>query len=527
LHRVFEHTIEIRATPEEVWRTLARFEAYRTWNPFMTRVSGAAEVGSRLRIELEPPQGRRITVTPSVLVADPGRELRWRGRLPLGLFTGEHAYVIETAGTGARVTHQGWYRGLLVRLFGGTIDRTAAGFERMHQALKRHVEERAPGGGEESGAGWTIADLGIRGFEEHGEALLTEASRVVATVLGVDRVGVFGLARDGETLVLRAGVGWPPGGVGGVRATAGDGSPAGYAIAHSEPLVTTDALADRRLQAHATPETVGVIGGMAVRIEDGGRPLGVLDAWSRTRREFGGAEVAFVQAVAGLLGPALAVGASEARGHAAVAALLTAAEAERVRVAAELHDDTIQTLTAVRFTLDRLLSAWDRGDREAAAAGARAAETMLTDAIERTRRLTFGIVPPLLTEGGLAGAVRALPERILADRCDVEVDVHVGRHPDRIELLCYRAVEELLQNARRHARARHVRVVLQDEDGGVAGEVDDDGVGFTLDAVVDRPGRLGLLELAQWFDSAGGRMTIDSTPGRGTRVRFSVPGEET
>ena len=144
MRRVLEHTIDIHATPEQVWEALAGFEAYDGWNPFMRRVAGAPEVGSRLRIELTPPDGRRIVVSPSVVVADPARELRWRGALPLGLFTGEHAYLITPAEAGTRVVHRGWYRGLLVRIFGRVIDRTGHGFEHMHRALKERAEELSP-----------------------------------------------------------------------------------------------------------------------------------------------------------------------------------------------------------------------------------------------------------------------------------------------------------------------------------------------------------------------------------------------
>ena len=521
MRRVLEHTIDIHATPEQVWEALTGFEAYDGWNPFMRRVAGAPEVGSRLRIELSPPEGRRIVVSPSVVVADPARELRWRGALPLGLFTGEHAYLITPAESGARLVHRGWYRGLLVRIFGSVIDRTGRGFEHMHRALKERAEELSPP---------VIAalpmlsstELGIRGFEAHGSTLLTEAARVVASVLGVERVGVLGLARDGETLVLRAGVGWPAGGVGRVRATAGDGTPAGYALLHPEPLVTRDVATDPRLRTLGAAETAGIIGGMAVRIQDGGRPLGVLDAWTRTPRDFASAEVAFVEAVAGVLAPALAVGASEARGAAAVGALLAAAEAERVRVATELHDDTLQTLTAMRLTIDRLAAAWQRGDEAAARQAVEGARQMVSDAIDRTRRLAFEIVPPLLAEGGVSGALRALPEA-LGMTAQVKTDVVTTRHANSGELLCYRAVEELLRNARDHADARRIRVEVNEHLGELAGEVADDGVGFEVTAVLDDPARLGLLSLAQRLDSVGGRMTIQSSPGAGTRVRFGIP----
>jgi signal transduction histidine kinase len=521
VRRVLEHTIDIDATPDQVWEALTGFEDYEGWNPFMRSIAGAPEVGSRLRIELDPPDGRKIVVSPSVVVADPGRELRWRGALPLGLFTGEHAYVITPAESGSRVVHRGWYRGFLVRILGSVIDRTSLGFERMHRALKQRAEELGPPviGSLPALEG---TELGIRGFAAHGSAILTEAARVVASVLGVERVGVLGLARDGQTLVLRAGVGWPAGGMGKVRATAGDGTPAGYALVHSEPLVTADVALDPRLRTLGAAETAGVVGGMAVRIQDGGRPLGVLDVWTRTPREFGESEVAFVQSVAGIVASALAVGASEARGSAAVSALLAAAEAERVRVATELHDDTLQTLTAMRLTIDRLAAAWVRGDEAAASQAVEAARNMISEAIDRTRRLAFAIVPPLLAEGGIGGALRALPEA-LGMQADVTADVVTTRHATSGELLCYRTVEELLRNARDHAEARHVWVEVHEHPGELAGEVTDDGVGFDVEAVLDDPARLGLLSLAQRLDSIGGRLTIQSSPGAGTRVAFEIP----
>ena len=61
MRRVLEHTIDIHATPEQVWEALTGFDAYDGWNPFMRRVAGAPEVGSRLRIELSPPDGRRTS----------------------------------------------------------------------------------------------------------------------------------------------------------------------------------------------------------------------------------------------------------------------------------------------------------------------------------------------------------------------------------------------------------------------------------------------------------------------------------
>ena len=177
MERSFEHVVEIEASADDVWHALADFPAYADWNPFMRRVSGRPAVGSRLRIELEPEAGRRITVTPQVVTATPGAELRWQGRLAVpGLFGGEHAFLIEPgAGRSVRLVHRGWYRGLLVRAFGRTIDRTARGFERMEQALKALVEARR-----------AAAPPRVATMAGHDDALQT----LVAVGLALDRLAI-------------------------------------------------------------------------------------------------------------------------------------------------------------------------------------------------------------------------------------------------------------------------------------------------------------------------------------------------
>jgi two-component system sensor histidine kinase UhpB len=176
----------------------------------------------------------------------------------------------------------------------------------------------------------------------------------------------------------------------------------------------------------------------------------------------------------------------------------------------------------MRITIDRLAAAWERGDDAAAALAVDSARKMMTDAIERTRRLAFEIVPPLLAEGGVSGALHALPD-VLGVDAQVTADVVSTRHANRGELLCYRTVEELLRNARDHAEAQHIRVEVHERLGELEGEVADDGVGFDVASVLDDPARLGLVSLAQRLDSVGGRLTIQSSPGAGTRVRFGIP----
>ena len=140
--RNISHTIDIDAAPEKVWEELTDTGSYGDWNPFVRRVDGPLEEGARLQVEIEPPGGRRMAFKPTVLAARPARELRWLGNLVVpGLFDGEHRFEIEPLGGGrSRLTQSERFSGLLVRPFGGTLEKTRRGFEAMNLALKARVE---------------------------------------------------------------------------------------------------------------------------------------------------------------------------------------------------------------------------------------------------------------------------------------------------------------------------------------------------------------------------------------------------
>lgn len=135
-------TIDIDAGPRAVWDVLIDFAAYPGWNPFMDSVEGTAQVGQRLRVHLAGRGGRGTTFRPKVLVANPGEELRWIGRLgPGGLFDGEHFFVLTGDPDGnTRLTHGERFTGILVALFRGATAKSQAGFEAFNEALKRRVE---------------------------------------------------------------------------------------------------------------------------------------------------------------------------------------------------------------------------------------------------------------------------------------------------------------------------------------------------------------------------------------------------
>jgi signal transduction histidine kinase len=207
--------------------------------------------------------------------------------------------------------------------------------------------------------------------------------------------------------------------------------------------------------------------------------------------------------------------------------MLSAEADERARIAEELHDDTVQVLTATLLSLDRQRLSGDRGSYEASAEAGRRARDTLALALERTRRLMFELRPPLLEAHGLAPAVRDLVEHANHELgLEVEVQVDVPRYAEAFETLVYRIVREAVANVRRHARAHRLAVTLTHIDGELRGTITDDGRGFDVHRALDRHRtrmHLGLDATIERIRLAGGAIDITSTPGEGTRLEFRLP----
>ena len=93
--------IDIDASPERVWAILMDFGAYPDWNPFIRSIEGDARRDGRLKVRIQPSGGRAMRFNPTVLAAEPSRELRWLGKLGVkGLFDGEHSFRLEPTASG-------------------------------------------------------------------------------------------------------------------------------------------------------------------------------------------------------------------------------------------------------------------------------------------------------------------------------------------------------------------------------------------------------------------------------------------
>jgi len=209
--------------------------------------------------------------------------------------------------------------------------------------------------------------------------------------------------------------------------------------------------------------------------------------------------------------------ASEQRGR-LLAELVDAHERERARIAAEIHDDAVQTLAAVALRLERMTGTSDGGALDSL-------RRSVGQASDRLRQLIFELAVPEL-DVGLESALAAYVARLEATSdVEYEIDARLAAEPsDELRVLLYRMIQEALTNAAKHAQARHVRITLEDRDGGVRLAVTDDGIGAELEAFErPRPGHFGVASLRHRAEVAGGHLRLDSAPGHGTTVEAWLP----
>jgi PAS domain S-box-containing protein len=205
-----------------------------------------------------------------------------------------------------------------------------------------------------------------------------------------------------------------------------------------------------------------------------------------------------------------------------LANLVSAQEAERSRIAADLHDDAVQALSASLLRLDLLELALEPQDRATALAEARAT---VQSSIAALRAAVFDLRPPSLAEGGLGRALGDYLDQCrerYGFRCHLECDIHDELSEERRTVL-YRIATEALTNAGKHAGAEHVSVEVSGRDGGVALRVWDDGAGFDVAAHEPVPGHIGLDSMRERAELAGGSLEVSSAAGSGTVVSAWIP----
>ena len=203
--------------------------------------------------------------------------------------------------------------------------------------------------------------------------------------------------------------------------------------------------------------------------------------------------------------------------------LVRAKEEERKRVASDIHDDSIQVMTSVVIGLERLAKQMqDTGHASAVTQLEEAAR----GAVARLRTMVFELRPPTLDEEGLESALRLYLEEFQLEN-DVTYRFHSNlseEPPPSQRTVVYRVAQEALTNVRKHARASHVLVSLNEADGGISLTIEDDGIGWDVGAGNSRGHRhIGISEMSERAEIAGGRLEVRSASGHGTVVDLWVP----
>jgi len=139
-----ETEILIDANPKRVWQVLTDFDNHPKWNPFIKSISGEKEVGKKLTVKIQPPEGKGMTFNPRVLSFAKNEELRWIGKLFVkGIFDGEHYFkLIENGKKQTKFVHGEKFSGILVPLMTKVLENTKQGFKLMNEALKSECEKK-------------------------------------------------------------------------------------------------------------------------------------------------------------------------------------------------------------------------------------------------------------------------------------------------------------------------------------------------------------------------------------------------
>jgi len=205
--------------------------------------------------------------------------------------------------------------------------------------------------------------------------------------------------------------------------------------------------------------------------------------------------------------------------------LVMAEERERKRISVTLHDEVAQTLAATKMRLDLLGHVPGSDDIQLAVTEAR---ELLGQSIRQARALMTDISNPVLYDMGLRVAVEALAEDVTA-RQGISITSSFGGRlrslGQDMEVMIFQVVKELVQNIVKHSGARNAGIRLVDARDTVSVTVEDDGTGFDAGSVglVRSERGFGLFSIRERAKSYGGKITIDSAPGKGARVTVVLP----
>jgi signal transduction histidine kinase len=220
---------------------------------------------------------------------------------------------------------------------------------------------------------------------------------------------------------------------------------------------------------------------------------------------------------------------SETRNRALLGQVINAQENERARVSRELHDAAGQSLSCLLLGLRAVL---DATSLEAAKSHAQELHRIAGQTLDEVQRLARALRPSTLDDFGLVPALeRCADDWRQFHHLDVRIKaapIRTRRFPSAIETTLYRIAQEALTNTSKHARANTVLVSFEDLGSVLRMTIRDDGQGFNAKSLhenLDPSRHLGLSTMRERAALVGGSFTVESEPGRGTKILVELPSQ--
>jgi len=237
--------------------------------------------------------------------------------------------------------------------------------------------------------------------------------------------------------------------------------------------------------------------------------------------------ITFMESVEGVLSGSQP-GSTPTRGSQSMAEtvemMIEAQEAERLRLSRQMHDGPAQALSNFILQTEIAMRLFDL-DQARAREELSQLKTSATGAFQKVRDFIFELRPMMLDDLGLSPTIKRFVDA-MKDHPGVDIRLTVSgmerRLESYVEVMIFRAVQELLNNAIRHSQANSVKVQLDMGDTNVKVTVEDNGKGFDP-GILEERGHMGIKVIRERAEKLGGFLDIDSGPGKGTRVTFQIP----
>jgi GAF domain-containing protein len=347
------------------------------------------------------------------------------------------------------------------------------------------------------------------------EELLEGIAGLLKETLGYYLVGIALV--EGDELIFKAGAGgvWGRPGFHPPRLKVGQEGITGWVARTGEPLLVPDVGQETRY--YSLPEADEIRSELAVPLGTRERVIGVLHVQSDHPNAFDESDLALLQSLANQA----AVAIENARLYERAQHL--AVVEERQRLARDLHDSVTQALYGMTLYSEAAAGQLALGHSGRVAEHLHELQATGQEALAEMRLLIYELRPPVLEEEGLVGALQARLQAV-EGRVGLKTDFRVTGECQllpEVEEGLYRIAQEALNNALKHAHASNITVCLRQLQGTVTLEVVDDGVGFDP-APAREQGGLGLSAMEERAAVLEGHLTVESSPGQGTRVRVEV-----